>query len=110
MTSRERVQATLEFRGPDRPPRDLWGERAVGKVHPREWARVLDRFPLDFTRSPGVLGPSSCATGAQYEPGRRTDEWGSVWQTLQEGVGGEPIRPVLDDWGKLASFGPPYED
>ena len=27
MTSRERVNAALDFSGPDRIPRDLWGER-----------------------------------------------------------------------------------
>ena len=109
MTSRERVQATLEFYGPDRPPRDLWGERAVGRLCPREWTRVLECFPLDFARSPAVLGLSSRANGARYEPGIRTDEWGSVWQTLQDGVSGEPIHPVLEHWHKLVSFQLPYE-
>ena len=75
MTSRERVNAALDFSGPDRIPRDLWGERFIPLKRPEDWAKVLDLFPMDFARSPSVLGPSSQAKGLAWEPGGRTDEW-----------------------------------
>ncbi|GAG19881.1 unnamed protein product, partial [marine sediment metagenome] len=109
MTPRERVYATLGFGGPDRIARDLWGERRVGKLFSQEWSRVVERFPMDFDRSPSILGSSSRADGDCSRPGTYTDDWGSVWETLKGGVAGEVICPALDDWKKLASFEPPHE-
>ena len=90
-------------------PYDLWGKARVGKLYPEKWAEVARRFPLDFARAPGVLGPSERASGVTYMPGLRTDEWGSVWRAMQRGVAGEVTRPVLDDWAKLAAFRAPDE-
>ena len=109
MTPRQRVCATLEFGGPDRLPRDLWGERCVGKFYPDKWKRVLERFPLDFVRCPAVLGLSSRGSNLEYHEGVRSDEWGSLWQSLDRGVSGEVIAPVLDGWEELASCEPPTE-
>ena len=109
MNSRERVKAALDFCGPDRVPRDLWGERMIPLRRPEDWDKVLELFPMDFARSPSILGASSRAKGLAWEPEGRIDEWGSVWTSLEEGLAGEVTAPVLPDWGAFASYEPPYE-
>lgn len=109
MTSRERVNACLDLRGPGRMPRDLWGERIIPLTRPEDWRQVLDLFPMDFARTPSILGPSSRAKGLAWEPGGRTDEWGSVWTSLEVGLSGEVKTPALPDWKHLESYEPPYD-
>lgn len=107
--SRQRVQATLDFSGPDRLPRDVWGWRYISRFRPAEWKEFLHRFPMDFSRAPSVLGPSTRASGTDTEPGTRVDEWGSVWTALGIGAIGEVSQPVLHDWEGLAAFSPPWD-
>ena len=109
MTWRERVIAALDSCGPDRIPRDLWGERIIPLKRPEDWAKVLDLFPMDFVRSPSILGPSSRTRGLAWEPGGRTDEWGSVWTSLETGLCGEITAPALADWKDFESYEPPYD-
>ena len=109
MTSRERVYAALNFAGPDRLPRDLWGFRQVEPFRPADLALVRTRFPVDFARPPSVLGPSRRASGGAGEPGSYVDDWGSMWTNAQRGVAGEVTRPILSDWGALGAFEPPKE-
>ena len=108
MTSRERVYRTLEFRTPDRAPRDLWALPWVSQSAPADLEAVCARFPMDFTGG-DVLGPSPRAQGVRARTGSFVDDWGSVWQVGQDGVEGEVKRPALADWSALASFQPPWE-
>jgi len=109
MTSRERVFATLDFRSPDRLPRDIWGWRHIQLHRPADWALVTERFPLDMDRAPSVLGPSLKGRGERGEDAERVDEWGCVWRSLQPGTTGEVIRPALSDLTDLDGYRPPYE-
>ena len=108
MTSRERVLQTLEFRKPDRPPRELWTVPWVNWHQPRELEALYQRFPMDFA-SCGVLGRSDSAKGEACRKGVYTDDWGSVWHVGEEGVVGEVKEPVLGNWAALARFQPPWE-
>ena len=109
MTSRERVLAALNFSGPDRLPRDLWGFRPLQRFRPDDLRLVYERFPVDFARPPAVLGPSARAKGEAAEPGSYIDDWGSVWTNAQPGVSGEVTGPALADWSVLDTFEPPVE-
>jgi uroporphyrinogen decarboxylase len=109
MTSRERVTAALNLSRPDRLPRDLWGYGPLGKFRPADLEQVYSRFPVDFARAPSVLGPSSRARGEAGEAGEYTDEWGSVWASLQAGVIGEVRVPPVADWRSLGGYSPPNE-
>ncbi len=90
-------------------PRDVWGETRIRLLRPAEWYKLLERFPRDFDRMPSVLGPSARTAGDANVIGKRTDEWGSVWTKLRDGVSGEVTGPVLADWGKFESYSPPWE-
>jgi uroporphyrinogen decarboxylase len=108
MTSRERVFRTLEFRTPDRAPRELWTVPWVGWYRPNELAALLERFPMDFAGC-GVLAESDRASGQVGRKGTYTDAWGSVWHVAEDGVVGEVKEPPLADWSALAHFQPPWE-
>ncbi len=109
MTPRERVFSVLNFQCPDRLPRDIWGANYIQSHRPEEWEHMTTRYPLDFFRTPRVLGPSARATGQRGDAGVRVDEWGSVWNSLQNGISGEVVRPVLHDWSNWNSFHSPDE-
>jgi len=101
--------AALNFTGPDRLPRDVWGGRFIAKYRPLEWQEMLERFPMDFDRAPSVLAASARASGDASAPGAYIDDWGSEWTALEIGVAGEVTRPVLQEWAELATFTPPWE-
>lgn len=109
MTSRDRVLAALNFSGPDRLPRDLWGFGPLKKLRPADLEEIYSRFPVDFGRAPSVLGPSSRARGEAGEAGDYVDDWGSGWTNLRAGLIGEVTKPVLDDWETLRSYSAPNE-
>ena len=48
MTSRERILRALEFRSPDRAPRNLWTLPWVEMFAGEELAKFLREFPDDF--------------------------------------------------------------
>ena len=111
MTGRERVLRCLEFDCPDRVPRDVWTLPVATIEHGREAVdSFLRRWPTDFTRPP-VFSESliSLCEGDAHKIGRFRDEWGCVFENVQEGVMGEVKQPLLDDWSKLARLRPPIE-
>ena len=109
MTSRERVVRALEFRRPDRAPRDLWRLPGVEQFRADELRAMLDRFPIDFTPPSVRYGPSARAVGTPDRIGSYTDEWGCVWNVAEDGVVGEVKAHPLEDWSALRSYAPPWE-
>jgi len=107
MTSRERVLRALEFRTPDRVPRDIWALPAVSLYQKADYEELVARFPMDIAMP--CATPGTTAMGADFtQVGQYTDEWGSVWAIAEAGVVGEVVRPALDDWSKLATCLPPW--
>ncbi|MDX9973242.1 MAG: uroporphyrinogen decarboxylase family protein [FCB group bacterium] len=109
MTPRERVFRTLEFRNPDRAPRDLWALAGVGMLRQDELDELLAKYPGDFAGPNGAYGPSSVSRGTPAEVGEYIDEWGCVWNVAEVGVAGEVKRPPLADWSALDTWSPPWE-
>ncbi|MCC7355308.1 MAG: methyltransferase [Anaerolineae bacterium] len=109
MNSRERVRRTLTFQKPDRVPFDLWMLGTIPKRHKAELDAVLARFPSDFVYAPIAFGKSQRARNIVGEIGQHTDEWGCVFEVLEEGVHGEVRNPILADWSALATLTPPNE-
>ncbi|MBM3290710.1 MAG: methyltransferase, partial [Candidatus Hydrogenedentes bacterium] len=109
MTPRERVVRALEFRRPDRVPRDLWHLPGVAQSRAREMEALLARYPIDFAQPAVQYGRSPRARGTPDRVGSYTDEWGCVWNVAEDGVVGEVKAHPLADWGALASFAPPWE-
>ena len=108
MTSRERVFRALEFRSPDRAPRDLWALPWVGWYAPKQIEALRQRFPMDFAGC-SVYGKSDRARGEASRKGSYTDEWGSIWHVAEDGVVGEVKEPILGDFSALSTFQPPWE-
>jgi hypothetical protein len=108
MTSRERVYRALEFGSPDRAPRDLWPLPWVGQYRQTECDALLAKYPVDFA-GVSVLGASDRAKGTPARKGLYTDDWGCVFQVLEDGIIGEVKGPPLADWSALATFQPPWE-
>ena len=109
MTSRERILRSLEFRRPDRAPRDLWALPWVELHAAAARDKVLEEFSGDFTRPPGVLAPGDRAHGERNRVGTYTDEWGCVWRCAQDGVVGEVVGPPVAEWSALRTYQPPWE-
>ena len=108
MTSRERVRAALEFRTPDRAPRDLWALTWVHLFAKDKQEQVRREYPVDM-QGVGALGPSDRSRDYTGRKGRYVDEWGAVWEVGEDGMAGEVKVPPLADWSALATFQPPWE-
>ncbi len=109
MTSRERVFRALEFRTPDRAPRDLWPLPWISMYAEDDLKTLLAEYPTDFTGPPPVLAPGERAQGTPCRKGHYTDEWGSLWEVGEDGVIGEVKAPALADWSAFAGYRPPWE-
>ena len=108
MTSRERVVRALEFRGPDRAPRELWALPWVSQFAAAQHAEVLKEFPSDFIGS-WPLARSGRARGEPARNGVYLDDWGVPFVCGEDGVIGEVKAPPLAEAAALASFQPPWE-
>ena len=109
MTSRERVRATLNFATPDRVPRDLWVLPYVSLFRKKELDDLLRRYPLDVDRPELSPGSDDQDLLKLAQPGKYTDEWGSIWHLAEAGIVGEVKEPVLADWSRLDKFQPPWD-
>ncbi len=108
LTGRERVNAALDFKSPDRAPRDLWTLPFVDLFCREELESILQEFPMDIGTAhlcPDWLQEVSRTSGAA---GCYTDDWGSVWRVGEPGVIGEVKQPALPDWSSLKHFQPPW--
>ena len=110
MTSKERVIATINFKGPDRIPIDLWPVPAVYLRYGKKMEELLRSYPIDFVHPnwPTAWDPEKMDPG--YKVGIYTDEWGCVWENKNLGYMGQVIKYPLEDWEALNKFKPPdYE-
>ena len=108
MTSCERVYRCLEFRTPDRAPRELWCLPWVGQFAQSPFAALKAQFPVDFAYVSG-LAPGDRCSGKPNVKGSYRDEWGCVWTVGEDGVVGEVTGPAIADWSALADYQPPWE-
>ncbi len=108
-TSRELVTRCLTFENPERVPRDMWTLPWAEIHYPAELAAIQKRFPGDLTDAPDVYQPSLVAKGDPCVIGSSIDDWGCVFENLQDGVIGEVKRPMVTDLSDTAHVAPPYE-
>jgi hypothetical protein len=109
MTPRQRVYSALEFRTPDRPPRNLWALPWVDIHAAKEKAEFLVEFPDDFTAPGEVLAPGDRRKGKRARLGINVDDWGCIWEVAQDGVIGEVKYPPLKNLSMLSYYRPPWE-
>ena len=109
MTSRERVQRTLKFQNPDRPPRELWALPGVGQFRRAELDALQARFEWDFTGPRGEYGRSERARGDYLSVAPTVDEWGVTWVRGEPGVVGEVRQAILADDAEIGRYRLPWE-
>ncbi len=108
-TPREIVRRALTFERPERTPRDLWVLPWAENRYPDQLARLRSLFPPDIVDAPDVYRPSPRVVGNRYHLGTHVDEWGCVFENIQEGIIGEVKRPVILDIADWDQCAPPYE-
>lgn len=102
MTSRERVLNTLEFKGSDRIPLDVWVLPAARLAYGERLAALQSKYETDISSFTGPFDHGF--TPAYYEVGSFTDPWGSEWSNLQAGIIGEVKKPVFADSEALEGY------
>ena len=88
-SSREIVTRCLKFESPERIPRDMWTMTWAEIHYPEELAAIKERFPSDMTGPPDVYRRSARVKGEAEKIGTYVDEWGCVFENVQNGVAGE---------------------
>lgn len=109
MTSRELVVDTLEFRSPERIPRQLWVLPWADRTWPAELAAIRKKYPDDIVQSPGFLTEPLKTQGDEYAPGLYVDEWGCRFENRQAGIIGEVKEPRIAAWSDLDGLRLPKE-
>ena len=110
MTGREIFTRTLRHEPVERLPRDLWTVPYIGMYRRDEWERVLAMYPVDLTGAGGFhYGESPYVKGEAYRKGSYTDEFGAVWEVLEDGVTGEVKDPIIKTMKDLDSYKLPWE-
>ncbi len=109
MTGRERVLKALNFKQPDRVPRDLWALPYISLFHKQELDEMMEKYPIDVERSEISPAYSEKKLDRLFKIGSYVDDWGSVWHVGEPGVIGEVKEPALADWSKLSSYQPPWD-
>lgn len=109
MTSRDLVKKTLEFRSPERVPRQLWTLPWAKNNHAEKLAEIQRRFPDDIVGAPSCLRVPPKKQGDPYVVGTFLDEWGCIFHNIQAGVHGEVQEPALPDWERVSEVHFPDE-
>ena len=101
MTGRKLFNRTLSHQPVERLPRDLWSVPYMQMYRRDEWDRLISVYPPDTTGAEGLTyGRSPYAKGEPYKIGKYTDDFGSVWEVMENGIAGEvkdaPIKTARD--------------
>ncbi len=101
MTSRERVIAAIEFKGPDRVPIHHFAFPGAFWRHGEKLVKLLnEQFPDDFGSKFSIPPePEGKDLFVRY-----TDEWGSEWVMKKGYTAGEVKKPAIDDWSKWKDY------
>lgn len=110
MTGRERVQRALDFLPLDRAPRSPWALPGVMMFRGEEYQRLVARFPPDITGPGAGYRAGRLASGTPCLKGSYTDNWGSRFEVMEDGVIGEVKAPLFGaGYEALAGWQPPFE-
>ena len=110
MTSRERVIAAITFKTPDRIPVDIWPVPASFKRHGEDLEALFGEYPIDFVHPNWLTKWDPENLEPTFRKGTYTDEWGVVWECLEEGYSGMDVGHPLADWKALDNLEPPAHE
>lgn len=100
MTSRELVYRALEFKKPDRIPRQMWTLPWATNNYPQQVADIQSEFPDDIIGSPWFCNAWN-TKGNAYEVGEYIDEWGCAFINCYRGIIGEVKDPLVKKWDQI---------
>jgi uroporphyrinogen decarboxylase len=110
MTGRELFTKTLLHEQVERLPRDLWMVPYILLHRKEELEQFLKQFPTDLTYPAGVrYGTSHYTKGEPYRIGSYTDEFGAIWNVMEDGVAGEVKNPIIKSKADLDKYKLPWE-
>ncbi len=98
MTSRELVIKTLEFKQPERVPRQLWTLPWSENKYPDTIDEIHTLFPDDIVLAPPFYREELPVKGEMYKKGDYIDEWGCKFHNLENGIHGEVKEPIIKNW------------
>lgn len=100
MKPRELVYKTLEFKNPERVPRQLWALPWAEMHYKSELEKITNDFPTEFSGTDGFLSEHPKTYGDPYDIGEYTDEWGCKFINKQKGIIGEVKEPLIkgEEW------------
>jgi hypothetical protein len=108
-TPREIVTRALRFEHPERIPRHTWTLEWSVRHFPAEIEELRRRFPDDIGGVAAPYRPSPRVSGEPCVIGTYVDEWGCVFENIQDGVVGEVKSPTIAEAGDWRDCRPPYE-
>jgi uroporphyrinogen decarboxylase len=111
--SRELVYETLEFRNPERAPRDLWTLPWAEMYYSEELNRIREQYPDDIIRAPGFCSEIPETKGDPYKIGQYVDEWGCLFENRADGIIGEVKEAIVssddEEWEDISRVHIPVE-
>lgn len=110
MNSRERYTRALTFAGPDRVPIMHRTIPGAFRRHGGKLEALYARHPSDVLLSPSTRAWFAYKRGVAESSGALrgvTDEWGCVWDSLNDDYLGQVFGHPLEDWSALAGFKSP---
>ncbi len=111
MLPRERIEAALSYRTPDRVPLQVHPSPAGLYEHGTKLLDLMRSVENDFCdpasfQMPEPPAPSDFDADGRYHS-VRTDAWGTTWEYRIFGIWGHPLRRPLDDLAALPGWRAP---
>jgi len=104
MTSRERVIAAIEFKGPDKLPHKHCYLPATVKKYPG-LRKLLKQYPSDFAGEDITEDKQYAFQNPnQYRVGQRIDEWNCTLTVALDGYKGQVTKHPIEDLSSLKDY------
>lgn len=97
----------IRFERPDWIPCRVSLLPAAWMKHRRELEEIVLAHPCIFPGYTKGARDFDAIDNPLYEPGRRTDCWGTVWENVSRGQDSHPASFPLDDWSAWETYSPP---
>ena len=108
ISHRENWLRAIEFRGPEWIPCSVGFAPVTWKTHRENLERIMLDHPRLF---PGHQEGSACFFDEMpvvYREGETfRDNWGCLWQNIQDGLEGQVVEHPLADWAAFEDYQPP---
>lgn len=107
LSSRKLVLQTLEFESPPRIPRQLKATQEIQRIFGDEILLLQKDYPDDLVFAPAVYHDHRVATPEHEKEKIYVDEWGCVFERVDDFSLGKVKKPIIKDWAEETRFRPP---